>query len=154
MGIKLIVVGKTKPFYFEESEQEYLKRIQKYCSFSYLTIPSSKKSKVKSECLKIEEEQILKNTNDQDFIILLDEHGLQYSSRKFANQLNEKLIRYANITFIIGGAFGFSDKIYAISNAKWSLSSLTFPHHMVRTIFLEQLYRSFTILNGESYHND
>jgi 23S rRNA (pseudouridine1915-N3)-methyltransferase len=102
----------------------------------------------------MEEEQIIRNINNQDFVILLDEKGKQYSSRGFASQINERLIRDSSIVFVIGGAFGFSDKVYQRANMIWSLSSLTFPHHMVRTIFLEQLYRSFTILKGERYHND
>lgn len=154
MGLKLIVVGKTKTLFFEQSEKEYLKRLNKYCRLNYVAVPSSKKSDVRDACLKMEEEQILKNINSQDFVILLDEKGKQYSSRDFAHQINERLIRDSNITFIIGGAFGFSEKIYQRSNLMWSLSSLTFPHHMVRTIFLEQLYRAFTILRGEKYHND
>jgi len=154
MGLKLIVVGKTKTLFFEQSEKEYLKRLNKYCRLNYIAVSSSKKSGVRDVCLKMEEEQILKNINSQDFVILLDEKGKKYSSRDFAHQINERLIRDSNITFIIGGAFGFSEKIYQRSNLMWSLSSLTFPHHMVRTIFLEQLYRAFTILRGEKYHND
>jgi 23S rRNA (pseudouridine1915-N3)-methyltransferase len=154
MSLKLIVVGKTKTPFFEQSEKEYLKRLNKYCKLNYMTVSSSKKSYIKDLCLRMEEEQILKNINSQDFVILLDEKGKQYSSRDFAQQINERLIRDSNITFIIGGAFGFSERIYQRSNLMWSLSPLTFPHHMVRTIFLEQLYRAFTILGGEQYHND
>ena len=154
MGLKLIVVGKTKKPFFELSEKEYLKRLNKYCKLNYVTVSSSKKSEQKDVCLNIEEEQILRNINNQDFVILLDEKGKQYSSRDFASQINERLIRDSSIVFVIGGAYGFSDKVYQRANMIWSLSSLTFPHHMVRTIFLEQLYRSFTILKGERYHND
>ena len=154
MGLKIIVVGKTKKPFFEQSENEYLKRLNKYCKVNYTIVSSSRKSDQKDACLKMEEEQILKNINSQDFVILMDEKGKQYSSRDFAHQINERLIRNSSIVFIIGGAFGFSDKIYKRCNLMWSLSLLTFPHNMVRTIFLEQLYRSFTILRGERYHND
>lgn len=154
MGLKLIVVGKTKKPFFEQSEKEYLKRLNKYCKLNYTAVSSSKKSDQKDVCLNMEEEQILRNINNQDFVILLDEKGKQYSSRGFASQINERLIRDSSIVFVIGGAFGFSGKVYQRANMIWSLSSLTFPHHMVRTIFLEQLYRSFTILKGERYHND
>ena len=154
MGLKLIVVGKTKTLLFAQSEKEYLKRLNKYCKLNYVVVSSSKKSDVRDVCLKMEEKHILNNINNQDFVILLDEKGKYYSSRDFANQINERLIRDSNITFVIGGAFGFSEKIYQRSNLMWSLSSLTFPHQMARTIFLEQLYRAFTILRGEQYHND
>lgn len=154
MGLKLIVVGKTKKPFFDQSEKEYLKRLNKYCKLNYIAVSSSKKSDQKDACLNMEEEQILRNINNQDCVILLDEKGKQYSSRDFAHEINERLIRDSSIVFVIGGAFGFSKKIYQRCDLMWSLSSLTFPHHMVRTIFLEQLYRSFTILKGERYHND
>jgi len=95
MGLKLIVVGKTKKPFFEESEKEYLKRLNKYCKLNYTIVSSSKKSDQKDACLKMEEDQILKNINTQDFLILLDENGKQYSSRSFASQLNERLVRWS-----------------------------------------------------------
>ena len=154
MSLKFIVVGKTKTNYFAQSEQEYLKRLKKYCNLSYVAVPSSKNTVNKEVCLKMEEEHLFKNIGRNDYVILLDEQGTQFSSRKFAAQFNKQLVQQADITFIIGGAFGFSENIRQRANASWSLSMLTFPHHMVRTIFLEQLYRAFTILNGGQYHND
>lgn len=154
MAIKFLVVGPTKERFFAQSEQEYLKRLSKYCKLQYTQLPASKKSENREICLKMEEEGLLKQISDTDYVVLLDEHGVQYSSRKFAKNLNDILISQPNLTIAIGGAFGFSDAIYQRANAKWSLSKLTFPHHLVRTIFLEQLYRAFTILNGEKYHND
>ncbi|PCJ65517.1 MAG: 23S rRNA (pseudouridine(1915)-N(3))-methyltransferase RlmH [Bacteroidetes bacterium] len=154
MAIKFIVVGNTKEKFYRQSEDEYLKRLNKYCKLQYVVIPSSKKSILREECLRMEEEQLQKHIGQMDYVILMDEKGEEYSSRKFAKKLNENLVHRANLTFIIGGAFGFSDVIRARANDLWSLSRLTFPHHLVRTIFLEQLYRAFTILNGEKYHND
>lgn len=154
MALKLIVVGPTKEKFYVQSEGEYLKRLTKFVKLNYITVPSSKKSAIREDCLQMEEEQLLKNIGASDFVILLDENGKEYSSRKWAAQLNERLVNDSNITFIIGGAFGFSDNIKERANGKWSLSKLTFPHHLVRTIFLEQLYRAFTILNGGKYHND
>jgi 23S rRNA (pseudouridine1915-N3)-methyltransferase len=154
MAIKLIVIGPTKEEFYKRSEQEYLKRLTKYCRLNYIELPASKKSEISSECLAMEAVHILKHISDTDFVLLLDERGSEYSSRTFAEQLNDKLVNEANITFVIGGAFGFADNVRSRANAVWSLSQLTFPHHLVRTIFLEQLYRAFTILNGERYHND
>ena len=154
MAVKLIVMGVTKEKFYQSSEAEYLKRLNKYCKLQYIQIPSSKKSTQREDCLKMEEDYLLKNIGETDFLLLLDETGDSYSSRKFAAQLNELLVRTPNLTFVIGGAFGFSETIKDRANGKWSLSKLTFPHHLVRTIFLEQLYRAFTILNGEQYHND
>jgi len=154
MALKLIVVGQTKEKFYVQSEAEYLKRITKFVKLNYITVPSSKKSAVREECLQMEENHLLKHIGNQDYVILLDENGAEYSSRQWAKKLNERMVNDSNITFIIGGAFGFSDKIKERANGKWSLSKLTFPHHLVRTIFLEQLYRAFTILNGGKYHND
>lgn len=154
MAIKLLVVGPTKEKFFKQSEQEYLKRLTKFCKLSYTQLPASKNSVIREECLSMEESHILKHIGDQDYVVLLDELGAEYSSRAFAKLLNRHMVNQPNICFIIGGAFGFSEKIRDRANGLVSLSKLTFPHHMVRTIFLEQLYRAFTILNGGSYHND
>lgn len=154
MAVKLLVVGATKEKYFKQSEEEYLKRLRKYCKLHYVVVNSSKNSSNKDECLVQEQDSILKNISEGDYVLLLDEHGAQYSSRSFSKKLNELLVNQSNLVFVIGGAFGFSDAISVRSDGKWSLSNLTFPHHMVRTVFLEQLYRGFTILNGEKYHND
>jgi 23S rRNA (pseudouridine1915-N3)-methyltransferase len=154
VAVKLLVVGPTKEKYFKQSEEEYLKRLRKYCKLHYVVVNSSKNSSNRDECLAQEQNSILKNIAESDYVLLLDEHGTQYSSRSFSKKLNELLVNKSNLVFVIGGAFGFSDVISIRSDGKWSLSNLTFPHHMVRTVFLEQLYRGFTILNGEKYHND
>jgi 23S rRNA (pseudouridine1915-N3)-methyltransferase len=154
VAVKLLVVGPTKEKYFKQSEEEYLKRLRKYCKLQYVVVNSSKNSSNKDECLAQEQDSILKNIAEGDYVLLLDEHGTQYSSRTISKKLNELLVNKSNLVFVIGGAFGFSDAISVRSDGKWSLSNLTFPHHMVRTVFLEQLYRGFTILNGEKYHND
>jgi 23S rRNA (pseudouridine1915-N3)-methyltransferase len=145
VAVKLLVVGLTKEKYFKQSEEEYLKRLRKYCKLQYVVVNSSKNSSNKDECLAQEQDSILKNIAEGDYVLLLDEHGTQYSSRSFSKKLNELLVNKSNLVFVIGGAFGFSDAISVRSDGKWSLSNLTFPHHMVRTVFLEQLYRGFTI---------
>lgn len=154
MAIKLIVVGQTKETFYKQSEAEYLKRLTKFAKLNYITVPSSKKSAVREDCLRMEEEQLLKHIGPSDYVLLLDENGDEFSSRKWAQELNSLIVNESNLTFIIGGAFGFSAKVKSRANGSWSLSKLTFPHHLVRTIFLEQLYRAFTILNGGKYHND
>ena len=109
----------------------------------------------KEELKEKEGKLILETTNTSDIMILLDDGGKQLTSPKLADYVQKLLNRGAQqIVFVIGGAFGFSDAVRSRSNSSWSLSKLTFPHHLVRTIFLEQLYRAFTILNGERYHND
>ena len=88
-------------------------------------------------------------------VILLDEHGKEYSSTEFARQIESWISGGGkNIVFIIGGAYGFSEAVYSRSNSKLSLSRMTFSHQMVRTIFAEQLYRAFTIIKGQPYHHE
>lgn len=154
MAIKLLVVGKTKENFFVKSEEEYLKRLRPLTKLEYLDLKASKIDTDKDKCLQQEEESILKAIKDGDHVVLLDEHGKHYTSRQFAATLNQWLVHKPNIVFIIGGAFGFSDAVKARANETVSISKMTFPHHLVRTIFLEQLYRAFTILRGGKYHND
>ena len=91
----------------------------------------------------------------QDEVILLDERGVQRSSLAFASWLEEKLSRGGkDIVFVIGGAYGFSQKVYDRAGGRISLSQMTFSHQIVRTIFAEQLYRAFTIMRGEPYHHE
>ena len=109
------------------------------------------------DCLiKVKEgELILKNVRPTDDLILLDEHGKEYSSVQLAKILQDK-ISYGckDIVFVIGGAYGFSEAVYARADAKLSLSRMTFSHQMVRAIFVEQIYRAFTIIKGEPYHHE
>lgn len=154
MALKLLVVGKTKESYFVSSEQEYLKRIKRYVRLDYLTLKSSKNQTKGEVCLAQEQKEIIAHLSDNDFVVLLDENGKEYKSRDFANQLNNWVSHHPNVVFVIGGAFGFSEQIKARANAALSMSQFTFPHHLARTVFLEQLYRAFTILRGENYHND
>ena len=154
MAIKLIVFGPTKEKFFKQSEDEYLKRLNRFAKLAYVELPASKNTDKREVCLKMEEEALFRHLGETTYLILLDENGKEYNSRNFAEQLNQALVQHPDVAFAIGGAFGFSEKVHQRSNAKWSLSRLTFPHHLVRTIFLEQLYRGFTILNGGKYHND
>ena len=154
MAIKLLVLGDSKEKYFKDSEAEYLKRLRKYIKLNYVTLAASRKLTKKNEVLQFEEEVLLKQIAKDDFLILLDENGEEFTSRKFADNLNKWMYSSGNVVFAIGGAFGFSNAVKQRANKQVSLSKLTFPHHLVRTLFLEQLYRAFTILNGEKYHND
>lgn len=154
MAVKLLVVGKTKEKFFMQSEQEYLKRLRPMVKLDYTSLKASKLDTDRDKCLQQEEDSILKAIKDSDHVVLLDENGVQYSSRKFAASLNQWLVNKANVVFVIGGAFGFSEAVKQRANDTLSLSKMTMPHHLVRTVFLEQLYRAFTILKGGKYHND
>jgi 23S rRNA (pseudouridine1915-N3)-methyltransferase len=155
--VKLIVIGKTKPKFLIEGENEYQKRLKHYCKFSELIISDIKNSGKlsKKEIKEKEGNVILQSIKNSDYVILLDDKGITLSSIKFSEFLNKKMISSANeLVFIIGGAFGFSESVFKRANTKLSLSKMTFSHQMVRLIFKEQLYRAFTILKGEKYHHE
>jgi 23S rRNA (pseudouridine1915-N3)-methyltransferase len=156
MKIKLFTIGKTDKKYFIQGIEEYSKRLIHYTKFESIIIPDIKKSKNLNQDLqkKLEGDLILKNISNQDFLILLDENGDIFSSVEFAKFIeNQNLKSFKKIVFVIGGPYGFSNEIYNRANKKISLSMMTFSHQMVRLIFVEQLYRAFTIIKGEPYHH-
>jgi 23S rRNA (pseudouridine1915-N3)-methyltransferase len=157
MKIKLIAIGKTDEKFLEEGIDKYLKRLKHYHPFEFIVIPDIKQGgKYSSDKLKEEEGKlILQKVQEGDFLILLDEKGKMFTSGEFATFLQKKLNTVTtNLIFVIGGAFGFSEAVYSRANDKMALSKMTFTHQMIRLFFTEQLYRGFTILRGEKYHND
>lgn len=157
MKIVLLCVGKTDEDFVKKGCEVYLKRLQHYAKTEVIFIPDLKgvASLNPEQRNEKEGEQILKQLEETDRIILLDEGGEEFSSRKFSQYLQKQFNTGSKrIVFIIGGAFGFSEPIYAKSHGKLSLSKMTFNHQMIRMFFLEQIYRGFTILNNEPYHND
>lgn len=157
MNIKLIWVAKTDQKYLNEGVQIYIDRLKHYVSLSVVEIPALRgiKSLSKEEIKEREGREILKQINSSDYVILLDEHGEGYTSKQFAQKLQTVMNRgVRNLIFVIGGAFGFSQEVYSRTQEKLSLSDMTFSHQMIRLFFLEQLYRGFTILKNEPYHNE
>lgn len=149
-------IGKTVSNALKELEQTYEKRLSHYVSYERIELPDVKQaSSLTPAQLKEKEGQLfLAKISDDQHVILLDEQGTSYTSEGFAQFLaSHELHSPKKITFCIGGAFGFSNELYARSNGKIALSKMTFSHQMVRTIFLEQLYRACTINKGEKYHH-
>ncbi len=157
MKITLLTVGKTDKDWVRQGLDIYVSRLKHYIPFSIVEIPELKNvSALSKDQIKIKEgDLILKNLRPTDDVILLDERGKQYTSVELARIIQDK-ISYAgkDIVFIIGGAYGFSDTVYQRANSKLSLSKMTFSHQMVRAIFVEQIYRAFTIMRGEPYHHE
>ena len=157
MKITLLTVGKTDKDWVKQGMDIYASRMKHYFPFSIVEIPELKNaSSLSQEQIKTKEgELILKNVKPADEVILLDERGREFSSMEFAKTLQDK-ISYTgkDIVFVIGGAYGFSEAVRQRSNSKISLSRMTFSHQMVRAIFVEQLYRAFTIMKGEPYHHE
>lgn len=157
MKVKFWMIGKTAEPYLEEGMAIYEKRLPHYLPFQCDCIPDVKQAKnLDQEFLKLREgESILKKLDKRDFLVLLDENGKSYRSLEFAAQLERWSVQgIDSVVFVIGGAYGFSDEVYARANAKLSLSPMTFSHQMVRLIFLEQLYRACSINKGEPYHHE
>ncbi len=157
MKIALLTVGKTDRDWVRQGMDIYVSRLRHYIPFSINEIPELKNvSALSREQIKIKEgELILKNLKPSDDVILLDEHGREYSSTEFASMLQKKITYEGrDIVFVVGGAYGFSDAVTGRANSKISLSRMTFSHQMVRAIFAEQIYRAFTIMKGEPYHHE
>lgn len=156
MKIYLMTVGKTDVRFVMDGISIYENRLKHYVQFERVELPEIRNtSSLKAEQIKVlEGEMILKRIGKGDVIILLDESGQTYSSMEMAKYLEQKQIAGTkSLWFIIGGAFGFSDEVYRRADGMISLSRMTFPHQLVRVIFLEQLYRAFTIIRGEKYHH-
>ena len=157
MNIELLTVGKTDVKWVKEGLDVYVARLQHYVPFKVTEIPELKKAQSLSrEQIKEKEGAlILKHLSQADTLILLDEHGIEYRSTEFAGMLEKYMLQGTrNLVFAVGGAYGFSEEVHARARAKMALSKMTFTHQMVRTVFAEQLYRAFTILKGEPYHNE
>ena len=157
MRITLLTVGKTDVRWVREGLELYSSRLVHYVPFDLVEIPELKNvsALTKDQIKKKEGEMVLKQIRPSDEVVLLDEHGRQFGSVEFSKYLEEKLSRGSrDLVFVIGGAYGFSEEVYQRSNAEVSLSKMTFSHQMVRTIFVEQLYRAFTIMKNEPYHHE
>ncbi|MBI1286928.1 MAG: 23S rRNA (pseudouridine(1915)-N(3))-methyltransferase RlmH [Flavobacteriales bacterium] len=156
MKLCLLLVGETDDNDLKDAIDRYVKRLSHYCSFDVEVIKTPKQFKrLDMEALKVAEGKlILDNLSNQDFLVLLDEKGKQFSSVVFSGQLQKWLNGgHKRIVFLVGGAFGFSEDVYQRADFKMALSSMTFTHQMVRLVFTEQLYRAFTILKNEKYHH-
>ena len=156
MKIRLIYIGKTTDHHLICLCDDYAARLSHYAPFCIDVLPaiSSTRNLTEFEQTAAEGKMLLSQIKPADYLVLLDERGKQLTSEGLASWLNRALTSVGStLTFVIGGPYGFSPQVYARANAQLSLSSMTFSHQMVRLIFLEQLYRAFTILKGQPYHH-
>ena len=157
MKIILLTVGKTTNPHLIKLQDEYQNRLKYYIPFDLTVIPELKNTKNLSIAEQQEKEAdlILKQLETNDEVILLDEKGKQYSSIGFSEFISKKMLAsHKRMIFVVGGPYGFSERVYQRANGKISLSAMTFSHQMIRLIFVEQLYRAMTILKGEPYHHE
>lgn len=144
--IKIICFGKLKEDYLINAVNDYYERVNKYHKISILELKDS-------ENIIEEEKELLKIIqNDKSYKILLDIKGEEVSSIEFSTLINDKLTHFSSITFIIGSSNGVSENIKNFVNQRISFGKITMPHGLFRAVLLEQIYRSFKILNNESYH--
>ncbi len=142
--IKIICVGKIKESFYREAIGEYLKRLQKYHKTEIIEVMDSN--------IEQEGKLILDKINEKDYVVTLEIDGKMLNSIELSNYIDKTFISNSNITFIIGGSDGISEKVKFRANDKISFGKITFPHQLFRVILLEQLYRSFKIINNETYH--
>lgn len=157
MKIILLTVGKTTARNIIEGIEMYTARLRHYVPFEMVSIPDLKSTAALSaDQQKTKEGQaILAALVPGDKVVLLDERGDMFTSRKFAQSIQQSMSAgVRRLVFVVGGPYGFSQEVYSRADAKLSLSAMTFPHDLVRLLFVEQLYRAMTILRGEKYHHD
>ncbi|HJV79166.1 MAG TPA: 23S rRNA (pseudouridine(1915)-N(3))-methyltransferase RlmH [Paludibacter sp.] len=157
MKITFLTVGKTTNAHLIKLQEEYQNRLKFYIPFETIIIPELKNTKNLSiqEQKEKEADLILKTLDTSDEVILLDEKGKQYTSVGFSEFISKKMLAsHKRMVFVVGGPYGFSERVYQRGNGKISLSAMTFSHQMIRLIFTEQLYRAMTILKGEPYHHE
>ncbi len=157
MKIVLLMIGKTDEAYLIQGIEKYTERLKHYANFELKVIPDIKNRKTLTEeqQKKAEAELITNFFQSGDNILLLDEKGASQNSTQFAESINKFMLSGCKrLVFVIGGPYGFDNMVYDRANNKISLSPMTFSHQMARLVFVEQLYRAFTIIKGEPYHHE
>lgn len=155
--IKILVIGNLKEKYLLSMQDEYLKRLSSYAKVTIVEEKEEKSNDINqtiiNQILNKEGERLLNKIEDNEYVVLLDLHGEQIDSIKFAKLIDSKMTNgYSNFTFVIGGSYGVSEALRKRANTKLCLSLMTFTHQFTRIIILEQIYRAFKINNNEVYH--
>ena len=158
MKVTIIAVGKIKEHYLKEGIEEYSKRLSRFCDLRIIEaadepapddLSAAREEQIKSR----EAARVLGKVRDGDYLIVLDVKGAKKSSEEFTEVLKNCMVSgNSSITFIIGGSLGLAPELIRKANVRLSLSDMTFPHQLTRLILLEQIYRAFKIINGETYH--
>lgn len=158
MKITVVTVGKIKEKYLKDAIGEYAKRLSKYCKLEIVEVADEKTpdnaSQVVEDVIRSKEaERILKHIKEDAFVITLEINGKQLTSEELADKVEKLGIQgVSHIVFVIGGSIGLGTEVLRKSDFALSFSKMTFPHQLMRVILLEQIYRSYRIINGEPYH--
>ena len=157
LTINIICVGKLKEKFFKDAIDEYSKRLSKYCKLNIIELPDEKipektNPNIENEIKTKECNNIINHIKKDSYVISLDLTGKQLSSEEFSKNIENISMQSSQITFIIGGSLGLTDKVLSMSNQKICFSKMTFPHQLIRVFLLEQIFRAFKISNNETYH--
>ena len=158
MEIRILTVGKIKEKYLNAGIAEYSKRLSRYCRLSFIQVPDEKTPDKASDSLNnqikdTEGERLLKHIREQDYVIALAIDGKMLDSVELSSKIEQLGVQgTSSITFVIGGSLGLSDRVLKRADYKLSFSRMTFPHQLMQMILLEQIYRSYRIMNHEPYH--
>ena len=157
LTINVICIGKIKEKFFKDAIDEYSKRLSKYCKLNILELPDEKipdkiNSTIENDIKSKECNNIISHMKKDSYIICLDLTGKELSSEQFSKNIEDISMKSSQVTFIIGGSLGLTEKILNLANQKICFSKMTFPHQLIRVFLLEQLFRAFKISNGETYH--
>lgn len=150
ININLVCVGNLKEKFSKESQAEYQKRLSAFCNLSICEIKEQNQLENVETILDREGKEICKKL--KGYVVLCDIKGKEFSSEELAQKIDKLMLDNSCITFVVGGSYGVSEQVIKQSNERVSFSSMTFPHNLFRIMLLEQVYRSFTIINGKSYH--
>ncbi len=157
LSIQVICVGKLKETYLKSAIDEYSKRLSKYCKLAIVELPDEKipeklNASLSDDIKSKECDNIIKHIKKDSYVICLDLTGKHFTSEEFSAEIEHISMLSSNITFIIGGSLGLTKNLLDFCNQKICFSKMTFPHQLIRVFLLEQLFRSFKISNGETYH--
>ena len=157
LTINIVCIGKIKEKFFKDAIDEYSKRLSKYCKLNILELPDEKipdktNQNIENEIKSKECDNIINHIKKDSYVVCLDLTGKELSSEQFSKSIEDISMESSQITFIIGGSLGLTEKILKLANQKICFSKMTFPHQLIRIFLLEQLFRAFKISNGETYH--
>ena len=158
MTIRIVCAGKIKERFYRDAVSEYEKRLSRYCRIQIAEVPDEAapddpSAALKEQILRTEGERILKQIPPGSFCIVLAIEGTMRSSTQLAGDLSSLMLHgCSDLTFVIGGSLGLSAEVYQRADMQLSFSKMTFPHQLMRVILLEQIYRSFRIMQNEPYH--
>ena len=157
LTINVVCIGKIKEKFFKDAIDEYSKRLSKYCKLNILELPDEKipdklNQNLENDIKSKECTNMINHIKKDSYIICLDLAGKEFSSDEFSKDIESISMQSSQITFVIGGSLGLSDKVLRRADYKLSFSKMTFPHQLMQMILLEQIYRSYRIMNHEPYH--